>query len=80
VARIKVSSVGTPAARTATMPKIRAITAWPAIFAVFDRPSDRRRRTLMKSSMNPSSPRSTVASSTEIPAAVTVVNTMRVAT
>ena len=77
---MNVSSVGTPAARTATMPKIRAITAWPAIFAVFDRPSDRRRRTLMKSSMNPSNPRSTVASSTEIPAAVTVVNTMRVAT
>jgi hypothetical protein len=34
----------------------------------------------MKSSTNPSSPRSTVASNTEIPAAVTVVNTTRVAT
>ena len=61
------------------MPKIRATTACPTIFAVFDRPSERRRRTLMKSSMKPSTPRSTVATRTASPPAVTVVNTMRVA-
>jgi hypothetical protein len=63
---------------TAINPKTRATSACPATFAAFDNPSDRCRRTLMRSSMNPTRPRPMVANTTDNPAAVTVVNTTRV--
>jgi len=62
---------------TTTTPNTTAMTAWPSSLAVLLRPSERRRRILMRSSAAPTAPSPTVMPSTASPATDTDVTTTR---
>jgi hypothetical protein len=64
------SSVFAPASLTTTRVKVTAIRAWPTTFVVLERPSERCRRILIRSSTAPTMPRPTATPSTARPATV----------